>query len=52
MLLWIVLIIAVVILLAAVGTAMSRREAQDLERLGARDADRQFKHPPNEGDLL
>jgi hypothetical protein len=49
MLTWIVLIVAVVILLAVVGSAMS---GQDLEKLGARDADRQFEHPPNEGDLL
>jgi hypothetical protein len=51
-LVWIILILAVVILLAIVGSVMSRREGQGLETRGARDADRQFKRPPNEGDLL
>ena len=46
----------IVLLLVLGGAAVSRmggaRHGQDLETKARRDADRNFRQPPNEGDLL
>jgi hypothetical protein len=49
-------VVVIVLLLALGGAAVSRmggaRHGQDLESKARRDADRNFRRPPNEGDLL
>ena len=50
----IIIVIAVVLLLVAAGSPFTRRQhdAGDAESRLHYDSDRQFKRPPNEGDLL
>jgi hypothetical protein len=49
----ILIVVAIVLMLLAAGSPTIRRQqdAKEIERGGV-DMDRQFKRPPNEGDLL
>jgi hypothetical protein len=53
---WLVvlIVIAAVLVIVAFGSPQvrHRRDADDLEARTHYDMDRQFKRPPNEGDLL